>query len=54
MIVDCHVHFDGVDLYDRMLADQQRTGVDRFNIVVTPRLSAGPAARAVAAEARGV
>ncbi len=44
MIVDCHVHFDGIDLYDRMLADQQRTGVDRFNIVVTPRLSAEPGA----------
>jgi len=40
MIVDCHVHFDGVELYDRMIADQRRTGVDQFNIVITPRLSA--------------
>ena len=40
MIVDCHVHFDGVDLYDKMIADQQQTGADRFNIVITPRLGA--------------
>jgi len=38
MIIDCHVHFGGVDLHDKMLADQERTGVDRFNIVVTPVL----------------
>lgn len=40
MIVDCHVHFGGVDLYDKMLADHERTGVDRFNIVVTPCMGA--------------
>ncbi|HUS91658.1 MAG TPA: amidohydrolase family protein [Phycisphaerae bacterium] len=37
MIVDCHVHFDGVGLYDQMIEDQRRTGVDRFNIVITPQ-----------------
>jgi predicted TIM-barrel fold metal-dependent hydrolase len=41
MIVDCHVHFDGLDLYDKMLADQERTGADQFNIVVTPRWGDG-------------
>lgn len=40
MIVDCHVHFGGIDLYDKMLADQERTGADRFNIAVTPRCGA--------------
>ena len=39
MIVDSHVHFDGIDLYEKMLEDQRRTGVDRFSIAVTPRLS---------------
>ena len=33
MIVDCHVHFDGPDVYDNMIDDQRRTGADRFNIV---------------------
>jgi len=37
MIVDCHTHFDGAALYDKMLADQRRTGADQFNIVVVPR-----------------
>jgi predicted TIM-barrel fold metal-dependent hydrolase len=41
MIIDCHVHFGGVSVYDEMLADQERTGVDQFNIVVTPRLVEG-------------
>jgi predicted TIM-barrel fold metal-dependent hydrolase len=40
MIIDCHVHFDGVKLADRMLADQWATGADRFNVVVTPRYNA--------------
>jgi predicted TIM-barrel fold metal-dependent hydrolase len=34
------VHFDGVKLADRMLADQKATGADRFNIVITPRFKA--------------
>jgi len=37
MIVDCHVHFAGPHVYDKMLADQEQTGVDQFNIVVTGR-----------------
>ena len=40
MIIDCHVHFDGVKLADRMVADQRNTGADRFNVVVTPRYRA--------------
>jgi predicted TIM-barrel fold metal-dependent hydrolase len=40
MIIDCHVHFGGVDLHEKMLDDQRRTGVDRFNIVVTPSMGA--------------
>jgi hypothetical protein len=39
MIIDCHVHFGGVGLYEKMLSDQRRTGADAFNIVVVPRLS---------------
>jgi predicted TIM-barrel fold metal-dependent hydrolase len=39
MIVDGHVHFGGIDLYDKMMADMARGGFDRFCIQVSPRVT---------------
>jgi predicted TIM-barrel fold metal-dependent hydrolase len=38
MVIDCHTHFNALESYDAMMADQVRTGSDQFTILVLERL----------------
>ena len=42
MIIDGHVHFDGPQAYDALMADMKRTGVDQFSVLVYEPQSEDP------------
>ena len=41
MIIDCHTHFNGIELYDAMMRDQKAQEADQFVILVLEKLGRG-------------
>ena len=42
MIIDCHIHFEGLELYDKLMADMESNGVEKFNVLVVDRVRDDP------------
>jgi predicted TIM-barrel fold metal-dependent hydrolase len=42
MVIDGHVHFDGPEAYNALIADMKRTGADQFNVLIYEPQSEDP------------